>query len=133
MDDKNIESSTRRNSSTHSINSPAAYQALGARSAPTPQTTPRTSMDDEIIREKQLKNDDTQQDIKLKRNTLNLLFCFLGVETITIFVFAFLQATDRYHFHLEEWSFKLLVSATIAQITIMLSVAVNYLFPKKHD
>jgi hypothetical protein len=31
---------------------------------------------------------------------------------------------------MQEWSFKLLITATIAQITGMLFVAVRYLFPK---
>jgi len=89
-----------------------------------------TSITAEIIREKRLKNDDTEQDIQLKRSTLSRLFQLLIGETIIVFIFAFLQATAIWHFHLEEWSFKLLITATITQITVMLLVAVNYLFPK---
>jgi hypothetical protein len=91
----------------------------------------RTRISDEIAREKKLKNDDTEQDIKLKRITLNRLFSLLVGETVIVFVLAFLQATHLFGFALEEWSFKLLTSVTIVQITVMLSVAVNYLFPKK--
>lgn len=86
---------------------------------------------DEIARERKLKNDDTEQDIKLKKLTLKILFGFLALETVAIFAYAFFQATRSFSFHLEEWSFKLLVSATITQITVMLYVAVRYLFPKK--
>ena len=101
-----------------------------AKPAPlTPSVTP-VKISDEIARERKLKNDDAEQDIRLKKQTLNRLFWFLAVETIVIFAFTFLQGTHRFGFHLEEWSFKLLTSVTIAQITVMLFVAVNYLFPK---
>ncbi len=107
-----------------------AAPSVGARAAE-PQNTDRTRISDEIAREKRLKNDDTEQDIKLKRITLNRLFSLLVGETIIVFILAFLQATHLFGFALEEWSFKLLTSVTIVQITVMLSVAVNYLFPKK--
>lgn len=107
-----------------------SYQALIAANAPSKPTEPRTSIEDEIARERKLKNDDVEQDIKLKRKTLNVLFTFLGTETGLIFWFAFLQATHDLHFQLNEWSFKLVVAATLTQITAMLFAAVNYLFPK---
>jgi hypothetical protein len=95
----------------------------------------RTSIEEDIrkeeVRAHKLANDDKQQDVALKRITLYMLFTFLAVETALIFAFAFLQGTRYLGFHLDEWSFKLLVSATLAQITGMLFVAVNYLFPKK--
>lgn len=90
----------------------------------------RTSIVDQTEREKKLKNDDVEQDIRLKKQTLNRLFLFLAVETALIFIFTFLQATGWLGFALDEWSFKLLTTVTISQITIMLFVAVNYLFPK---
>jgi hypothetical protein len=93
----------------------------------------RSSISIEIAREKKLKNDDAEQDIQLKKVTLNRLFIFLASETALVFIFAFFQATNLFGFSLEEWSFKLLTSVTIAQITVMLFVAVNYLFPKKSD
>jgi hypothetical protein len=94
-------------------------------------TPPRTRIDieQEIAREQKLKNDNAEQDIALKRQTLNRLF--LGIETTGVFLLAFCQATHwPAQFHLEEWSFKLLMTATILQITGMLFVAVRYLFPK---
>jgi hypothetical protein len=94
-------------------------------------TPKRSSISHELAREKKLKNDDTEQDIRLKKITLNRLFLFLAGETVIIFIFTFLQATGTFNFSLDEWSFKLLTSVTITQITVMLFVAVNYLFPKK--
>ena len=105
--------------------------SAGNARAAEPQTTDRTRISDEIAREKRLKNDDTEQDIKLKRITLNRLFSLLVGETVIVFILSFLQATHLFGFALEEWSFKILTSVTIVQITVMLSVAVNYLFPKK--
>lgn len=71
-----------------------------------------------------------EQDISLKKYTHSLLFLFLAVETVLIFLFALFQGTKwPLGFHLEEWSFKLLVTATIGQITYMLQVAVKHLFP----
>ncbi|HYE59987.1 MAG TPA: hypothetical protein VEA18_02275 [Candidatus Kapabacteria bacterium] len=84
-------------------------------------------------RREELKNVSLQQDIELKKKTLFLLFRFLAAETCIIFLFSFFQAVQLFGFQLEEWSFKLLVSATIAQITVMLMVAVKHLFPHKED
>jgi hypothetical protein len=97
-----------------------------------------TDIDDELIREKRLKNDDVEQNIQLKRKVLNRLFWFLGVETLFIFLFAFFQAVKwPFHFELKEWSFNILMTATILQIASMLLVAVRYLFPtakeNEHD
>ena len=87
------------------------------------------SLEDEIARRKALQNDKLAQNIDLKKKTLFVLFIFLAIETLLIFCFSFLQATFLLNFSLEEWSFKLLISATIVQITWMLSEAVKYLFP----
>src|SRR6266568_4945338 len=96
----------------------------------TPGTDP-IDINAEIVRERRLKNDNAEQDIQLKRKTLHRLFLFLTAESMLIFLFAFFQAIGSpSYFHLEDWSFKLLVAATIGQITAMLYVAVQYLFPK---
>ncbi len=79
----------------------------------------------------ELQNTALEQDIKLKGRTLFALFIFLAVETAIIFAFTFFQAIHVWKFQLEEWSFKLLISATITQITVMLLVAVRHLFPTK--
>lgn len=79
----------------------------------------------------ELKNKALEQDIKLKRETLSTLFWFLKIETVVIFCFTWFQATGWFGFHLEEWSFNLFVGATITQITAMLLIAVQHLFPKK--
>ena len=84
----------------------------------------------EIARAERIKNDNAEQDIQLKRNTWYRLFRFLIIETTLVFILAFFQAIQwPWGFHLEEWSFKLLVTVTIGQITAMLYVAVRYLFP----
>lgn len=82
-------------------------------------------------RGKLLKNKALDQDISLKKWTLIALFIFLAIETLLIFFYSFLQATMFLSFELEEWSFKLLVTATLLQITFMLQVAVKHLFPNK--
>ncbi len=89
-------------------------------------------MKDELAKREKLKNVDVEQDIKLKKLTLKVLLWFLGIETFVLFSFAFLQATTFLNFKLEEWSFRLLVSATITQIYLMLRIAVEYLFPKSN-
>lgn len=87
-------------------------------------------IEQEIARKQQLENENKAQDIRLKRVTLNRLFWFLTVETALIFLFSFFQATGQpASFKLEEWSFNLIVTATLLQITGMLFVAVRYLFP----
>lgn len=88
-------------------------------------------VEDVATEEQRIKNKGLQQDMSMKKATLWILFSFLGVETITIFVFALFQAINFRSFHLEEWSFKLLITATISQITIMLVIAVKHLFPHK--
>ncbi len=90
----------------------------------------KEKIEDIIIEQEKIKNAGIEQDITLRKKTLNLLFKFLVGETIVIFLFSFFQAIHNpWNFALEEWSFKLLVTATISQITIMLLVAVKYLFP----
>jgi len=92
----------------------------------------RIDIEQEVARKQQLENENTAQDIRLKRITLDRLFRFLIAETALIFLFAFFQAVNwPAQFRLEEWSFRLVVGATIAQITGMLFVAVRYLFPNK--
>jgi len=107
---------------------PTLDRKIASGSLPTPK---RSSISDELERAQKLKNDDAEQDIQLKKITLNRLFKLLVSETIVIFIVSFMQATHVFHFALEEWSFKLLTSVTITQITVMLFVAVSYLFPKK--
>ena len=83
------------------------------------------------VEREQLKNRDFRQDIKLKKMTLLALLIFLGIETFGIFFVALCQGFNFKGFALEEWSFKLLVGATLAQTYLMLKVAVDYLFPKE--
>lgn len=98
---------------------------------PYPLKEKETNINEQLAEREKIKNDALVQDIALKRNTLFMLFGFLGIETLVIFGFALLQGTHWIQFHLEEWSFKLLIGATILQITYMLQVAVKHLFPNK--
>lgn len=91
----------------------------------------RQTIDDQLVKKQKLENDDLEQNIKLKKDTLTALFKFLVIETAVIFAYAWCQATNLCNFHLEEWSFRLLVGATIIQITTMLTIAVKHLFPRK--
>ena len=86
---------------------------------------------DEKKRRQKIENDNAEKDQRLKALTLILLFAFLTLETIVIFVLAFFQGFSYSGFHLDEWSFKLVIIATLGQITAMLSIAVTHLFPKK--
>jgi hypothetical protein len=132
--------------STHATNRETVRKkiaAYGARAHQAPKASaavPRSQakvtatidISQELAREQQLKNENAAQDIKLKRSTLDRLFWFLTIETGVVFVFALCQATGQpAGFHLEDWSFRVIVGATIAQITGMLFVAVRYLFPTK--
>lgn len=90
----------------------------------------KIDINEEIARERKIRNDNAEQDISLKRTTLITLFIFLAIETFLIFLFALFQAIGwPQGFNLDEISFRLLIGATIAQITGMLFVAVRYLFP----
>lgn len=91
----------------------------------------KTKVEDILAHREEIKNRGIEQDIEHRKKTLTTLFYFLGLETFAIFLFAFLQAVEWLGFNLEEWSFKLLVTVTISQITIMLLVAVKYLFPEQ--
>lgn len=79
----------------------------------------------------QLENKAFDQDIGLKKKTLFILFTFLAIETIAIFTIAFFQGFKLGGFEIKEWSFRLLITATITQITVMLLIAVKHLFPNK--
>jgi len=93
----------------------------------------KEKIDDILADKERIKNIGLRQDIALKSATLKMLFYFLASETIVIFVFSFFQGIKAFGFHLEEWSFKLLVIATILQITAMLLVAVKHLFPQNKN
>lgn len=89
-----------------------------------------TRMDDELAKREELRNKDLEQDIQLKKTTLDTLLNFLRIEIAVIFGFALFQATGFLNFRLEEWSFRMLIGATITQNYFMLRIAVEYLFPK---
>lgn len=95
------------------------------------KTKVEDTLADILAHREEIKNRGIEQGIEHRKKTLTTLFYFLGIETFVIFLFTFLQAVNWLGFNLEEWSFKLLVTVTISQITIMLLVAVKYLFPEQ--
>ncbi len=88
---------------------------------------------DQEERTKKLKNDAIEQDQELKVNTLKILLYFLGVETLVIFVISFFQGFNFFDFYLDELSFRTILISTIIQITAMLTIAVQHLFPKRNS
>ncbi|HMI09412.1 MAG TPA: hypothetical protein VK497_03385 [Candidatus Saccharimonadales bacterium] len=86
---------------------------------------------DQKIRKQQIENDNIEKDQKLKETTLRILFYFLTAETAVIFCLAFFQGFSAWGFHLEEWSFRLVIAGTLSQIAAMLIIAVKNLFPGK--
>lgn len=93
----------------------------------TPAST--STIDKNIKTQSQIRREDADQNIRLKKYAFFILFGFLAVETIAVFVFTAFQAWKFYGFELEEWSFKLLLGATLFQITFMIKIAVRHLFP----
>ncbi len=109
------------------------YSTISQGNAAADGKAEQKGIDEELVRRQRLDNDDAEQNIKLKRIVLDRLFWFLGIETAAVFLCTLLQATNWVGFKLDEWSFNILVTATIAQIAGMLLVAVRYLFPTKKD
>lgn len=107
------------------------YKELLTKSEGFKQQRKKTSIEEEIAERERIKNKGLNQDIDLKKVTLFVLFGFLAVETIAVFTIAFFQGFKFYEFQIEEWSFKLLIVATITQISYMLRFAVKHLFPNK--
>lgn len=96
-----------------------------------PDSKPETM--DEKIRKQKIENDNIEKDQSLKKYTLISLFIFLGVETIVVFALAFFQGFELAGFNLDVWSFRIIVVATLGQITAMLSFAVRHLFPIRKE
>jgi hypothetical protein len=86
---------------------------------------------DEKLRKQQIANDNAEKDQALKGDTLRKLFRFLWAETAVIFLLAFLQGFTWAKFKLDQWSFRLVITATLGQITAMLTIAVRHLFPRR--
>lgn len=82
----------------------------------------------ERARRESIKNDNMESDQKMKKWSLILLFVFLGLETIAVIAIIFLQGFEN-NFYIEEWSFRVFMSVTLAQITAMLHTAIKHLFP----
>jgi len=95
---------------------------------------PREKSIEDRIKEEAINN--MKLDIELKKDTLYFLLILLGVETFAIFTLVFFQGFEI--ITIEEWTMRILTVSTITQITVMLNIAVKYLFSmskssKKND
>lgn len=109
-----------------------------------------TTYDDEIQKEKARKekiandrhqvnldklkteNENLKSDQSLKKTTLVLLFILLFFETLIIFIIAFMQGLHLWDFDLDKITLRIVVVATLTQISAMLTIAVRHLFPAKN-
>lgn len=80
----------------------------------------------------QTENENLKSDQDLKKKTLVLLFILLFFETLIIFIIAFLQGLRAWHFDLDKLTLRIVVVATLTQISAMLTIAVRHLFPAKN-
>lgn len=94
---------------------------------------PENKIEEEIKEREKLKNNAFAQDIGFKKVTCIILFTFLAFEIALTFLFTYFQAIHLQGFRLDEWSFRILLGATITQITFMIQRAVQYLFPDKSE
>lgn len=78
----------------------------------------------------QAENENLRNDQQLKENTLKLLFIFLGAETMIIFAITILQGFHTLNFDLDDVTLRIVVVASLAQISTMLTIAVRHLFPQ---
>lgn len=90
----------------------------------------------ERVRTRTLENDKKERENQLitsnqslKRLTLNLLFALLYLESLVLFILAFFQGFSLHGFDLDPVTLRILVVATLAQISTMLTIAVRHLFP----
>ncbi len=102
-------------------------------------TTLQSLIDKEKVRARQLDNEKKQtenslinKNQSLKKLTLILLFVLLFVESIALFVLAFFQGFKYYGFDLDAITLRIIVVASLAQISAMLTIAVRHLFPSNH-
>jgi hypothetical protein len=121
--------STEHNSSTDVQSVVNDLRDLVSHASSAPPNIQASESIDEKKRKLKIENDNAENDQKLKRLTLVLLFVFLAFETAAIFVLAFFQGFKTGGFNIDSWSFRLVVTATIGQITTMLIIAVHHLFP----
>lgn len=94
-----------------------------------------TAINNEIAREKEIRNDNAVDDQKMKKWTLKRLFLLLSLEIAGIFILTTFQGFGSgeawFKFHIEEWCLGLLVSGVFAQTIATVAIAVKHLFPKK--
>ena len=84
----------------------------------------------EISNEKlQAENDILTKNQGLKAVTLKLLFILLFCESLVLFVLTFFQGFGAWGFDLDVVTLRIVVVASLLQISAMLTIAVRHLFP----
>lgn len=122
-----------RTTSSHARNT----KSTSTSSAQVPAaTTFQSLIDKEKVRARALDNEKKQaenglinKNQALKQLTLILLFILLFVESITLFVLTFFQGFKFYNFDLDHITLRIVIVATLVQISAMLTIAVRHLFP----
>jgi hypothetical protein len=105
--------------------------------AETPKTFDRR-MADADARIKEARADDVEGDIDLKWMIAKVVIGLLLAQTIIFFAIAFFQGLGFLpwwpyvlKFHLDEWSFRILISATLLETYYLMRIVVTYLFPPR--
>lgn len=82
--------------------------------------------------------EDAEGDIKLKKKIARVIISILIAQTVLIFYIAISQGLGMLvyfnwptSFHLEEWSFRILISGTLVETYYLMRIVVTYLFPKR--
>jgi hypothetical protein len=121
-------------------NSTAHKQGVNSslRKADKPASTIQSKIDEARVRARELDNEKkhTENELinknqTLKKLTLILLFILLFVESIALFVLTFFQGFEFYGFDLDPITLRIIVVASLVQISAMLMIAVQHLFPPK--
>ncbi|MNY37597.1 hypothetical protein D3C86_1721710 [compost metagenome] len=126
-----------RNNSSHVRNAGTSSVS----SAPvSPTTTIQSLIEREKVRARALDNEKKQaenglinKNQTLKKLTLILLFILLFVESIALFVLAFFQGFKFYGFDLDDITLRIIIVASLVQISAMLTIAVRHLFPANRN
>lgn len=89
-------------------------------------------------RKKEAEADDAEGDIRLKKRIARVIIFVLILQTIMVFVLSIAQSVNMFPwypyaipFNLEDWNFRILVSATLIQTYYLMRIVVAYLFPNR--
>jgi hypothetical protein len=100
-----------------------------------PKTTRERTADAEA-RKKEAEADDAEGDIKLKKMIAYVIIGILIAQSGIVFWISVSQGLKYLLFRggafdMEEWSFRILVSATLIQTYYLMRIVVSYLFPRR--